>query len=110
MFQLSVQQVRLKQPTAGDKTPEWQARLVVLGFLICCVVYFVLCRRLSLAFEWVFLAGFPAALIPLLASRWLAPRSRWPIVVETAITGCAFAGYFWTSVALLWWKYSTGPQ
>ena len=108
MFQMTVHQVRLgKSPPAVAK-PAWREWLVVLAFLIICFLYFVLCRRLSLAFEWVFLAGFPAAIVPALASRWLAPRFRWPMVVEVVFTACAFSAYFWGSIALLWWKYPAG--
>ncbi|HEY3967877.1 MAG TPA: PQQ-binding-like beta-propeller repeat protein [Planctomycetaceae bacterium] len=107
-FQMAVQQVRLGKKPSADAGSAWRERLVVLFFLIFCFVYFLLCRRLSLAFEWVFLAGFPAALLPLLASRWLALRFRWPIAIEMAGTACAFTAYFWASIALLWWKYPAG--
>jgi outer membrane protein assembly factor BamB len=110
MFQIAVNQIQMKPPANGQKASEWRAWLVVFGFITICLAYFLLCRRLSLAFEWVYLAGFPAALIPLLAGRWLAPKIRWPFVIEIASAACAFTCYFWISVALLWWKYPAGPQ
>lgn len=110
MFQAAVYQVRLGTTRTVDEPPAWRARLIVLAFLLTCLVYFVLCRRLSLAFEWVFLAGFAAAVIPIVASRWFSRRFRWPMIAETAFTACAFSAYFWASVALLWWKYPPGPS
>ena len=49
-----------------------------LAFIAVCVVYFLVCRRLSLATEWVFLIGFAAAL-PIAIFSALASQS-----VETA--------------------------
>ena len=104
-FQATVHQVRLgRQESAGEPT-SWRSRCIALAFLVICYGYYVLCRRLSLAFEWVFLSGFVAAIPVALAGRWLARRSARPIVVGIVSTACEFSAYYWASVAWLWWKY-----
>ena len=83
----------------------WQSRTIALAFLAVCVVYYLLCRRLSLVFEWVFLSGFAAAIPVALAGRWLSRRSPGPMIYNVVFTAASFAAYFWGSVAWLWWKY-----
>jgi outer membrane protein assembly factor BamB len=104
-FDAAVCQVRLSRGATGEIRASWRERIVVCVFLVVCLVYFVLCRRLSLAFEWVFLAGFPAALPWLLLSRWLETRVRRPAVLAILLAGLAYSSFFWSSVAMLWWKY-----
>jgi membrane protein YdbS with pleckstrin-like domain len=78
-----------------------QSWLAVLFLLATSVIYFLLCRRLSLVFEWVFLAGFFAALPFNLAGKaWFANR-RWTSVWRLTMTGLGFSAYYWSSVAIL---------
>ena len=78
-----------------------QSWLAVLFLLATCVIYFLLCRRLSLVFEWVFLAGFVAALPFNLAGKvWFASR-RWARVWRLITTVLGYSAYYWTSVAIL---------
>lgn len=44
-------------------------------FLAVCFVYFLLCRRLSLVFEWAYLMGFPAAVPFSIAAAKLRNRT-----------------------------------
>jgi len=104
-FQAVMQQVRIGRREPGDAASSWQSRGVALLFLFICYGYYVLCRRLSLAFEWVFLSGFVAAIPIALAGRWLGRRSKWPVLVGIVSTALEFSAYFWASVAWLWWKY-----
>jgi len=73
-------------------------------FVLLCLGYFLLCRRLSLVTEWAFLAGFPAALPCTLLASYLA-QGRHRAVVAIAGTVLSFTAYYWGSVALLAWKY-----
>jgi outer membrane protein assembly factor BamB len=70
--------------------------------------YFWLCRRLSLVFEWAFLAGYLPALLMVLVDRWVCGRS-WHNGLKNlalaSVTFLGFAGFYWSGVALLWLRY-----
>jgi outer membrane protein assembly factor BamB len=104
-FQATLQQVRIGRNAPAGARSAWQSRCVALAFLVICYGYYTLCRRLSLAFEWVFLSGFIAAIPVALAGRWLSQRSGRPVLVGVIFTACEFSAYYWASVAWLWWKY-----
>ena len=75
----------------------------LLFLLITCLVYFLLCRRLSLLFEWTFLGGFVAAVPFNLAGKrlsvtWPAWKKTWQFVM----TGLGFSAFYWSSVAILY--------
>ena len=90
-----------KRSVQKSKRQRMQSWLAVLFFLTTCMLYFLLCRRLSLVFEWVFLAGFFAALPFNLAGReWFANRS-WKSLWRLTMSGLGFTAYFWASVAIL---------
>lgn len=83
----------------------WRDRLVLCVFLTLCTGYFLLCRRLSLAFEWAFLAGFPAAVPFLLAGRWQSRRHRFACLGEVLLIAAGFGAYYWSSVGGMFLKY-----
>ena len=90
--------VRSVQLTRRQRIQSWMA---VLFLLTTCLMYFLLCRRLSLVFEWVFLAGFFAALpFNLAGKEWFANRS-WTSLWQFSMSGLGFTAYFWASVAIL---------
>ena len=74
------------------------------GFLVSCVAYFLVCRRLSLVFEWVFLCGFMAALPLTLAGRYVFAGRRWSWLWEAISTAAAFAAFFWFAALVLWMR------
>ncbi len=103
-FQAAVYQIRPRGKSSGDRFIAWRARLVGLFFLGTCMVYFLVCRRLSLVFEWVFLCGFVAAL-PFCLAGVLSFRQRsWYWCWEGLMTSVAYAAFYWSSVAVLAWK------
>ena len=98
--------------------------IVALLFLVTtCLAYFLLCRRLSLLFEWAFLGGFLAAVPFNLLSKnlfrpcdtwtgdasfcgndrtgWLS-RNRWTKTWQFLLTGLGFSAFYWSSVAILY--------
>jgi len=89
-------------------TPRWMGYLVLALFLGICAAYFVLCRRMSLAFEWVFLVGFPVVVpFALAIQKWR--YSGWLRTVIAILTvAVAFAAYYWSSVGVLIWRYQGG--
>jgi hypothetical protein len=104
-FQATMHQVRVSRRGMRGETNNLRSRLVALMFLAICVGYYVLCRRLSLVFEWAFLCGFGAAIPVSLVGRWLARRSARPLILDFVFTAGSFSAYYWGSVAWLWWKY-----
>ena len=78
-----------------------QSLSAAIFLAVTCLVYFLLCRRLSLVFEWVFLIGFFGALPFNLASEKLFTQRRWTSIWQIVMTGIGFSAYFWTSVAIL---------
>ena len=85
----------------------WAGRAVLLGMLSICLTYFLLCRRLSLAYNWVFLMGLPMAVPPLLLARRINGTGwrNWAAII--ALTLIAFAAFYWSTVGMLLWKYPT---
>ena len=81
------------------------ARLWLVGFVAVCFGYFWLCRRLSLAFEWTFLMGFPAAL-PLLWFNKIVKENHRPYSLkEWAVSCLAFSLFYWVGAGVILWKY-----
>lgn len=70
------------------------------------LAFFWLCRRLSLVFEWAFLAG-PLASLPLqaLVARWRRRLGILAPLVTILLECLAFTAFFGLSVAILKWKY-----
>jgi outer membrane protein assembly factor BamB len=103
-FQAAAFEIKFGVPRPGDAWLRWRPRLVAATFVACCVVYFLLCRRLSLVFEWVFLCGFAGALPFALAGSHFFPERRWRFAWFSLMTAAAFASFYWFAVAVLWLK------
>lgn len=90
----------------------WRKRIVAAlsgAFWLCvCIGYFLLCRRLSLLFEWAFLAGFLAALpFNIVGAHWFANRS-FTFVWRILMGALAFSAFYWSSVGYLLLRYESG--
>ena len=103
-FQAAVSEIRLDARRLDRSWSRWRARLVGATFVGCCVGYFLLCRRLSLVFEWVFLCGFAAAFPFALAGSHCFRERRWRFAWLCLMTFVAFASFYWSAVAVLWLK------
>ena len=71
-------------------------------FITTCLAYFLICRRLSLVFEWVFLIGFAAALPFSMFGRFAFAARRWHPLWMILWTALAFTAFYWSSVAFLY--------
>lgn len=102
-----VTRVRLHRSTANPPPPaaDWRGYFALAGFILVCLVYFLLCRRFSLLFEWVFLAGFLFATPPALASVWCTRNLRLARVSEIGWVATSFTLFYWSSVSILWLRY-----
>ena len=89
--------------TGADKLKEW---FRVLIFVAVSLLYFLLCRRLSLVTEWVFLVGFPLALpfsrIAADFENRIGP-GRFVVVLCSILLG--FSAFYASAVMLLRLKY-----
>ncbi|MEO2014949.1 MAG: PQQ-binding-like beta-propeller repeat protein [Fuerstiella sp.] len=98
-------------PKAAEKTEEksvirfLRRRLPLFIFLCICMAYFLACRRLSLVFEWAFLAGFAGAVPVVWLLRWLRTRERRLPVAEGFVSCVGFAAFFATAVGFLRFRY-----
>ncbi|MCA9114142.1 MAG: PQQ-like beta-propeller repeat protein [Planctomycetaceae bacterium] len=98
-----------RQPTGSTQevpqTGRWQERLTLLWFAAVCAAYFLLCRRLSLVFEWPFLMGFVGAM-PFLWFRNQLPPGRWrTYAISPMLTALAFTGFTVCGCLSLWLRY-----
>jgi outer membrane protein assembly factor BamB len=101
--QLALVAIVGSQRRTGSGLRGWLATCAVVGFVVVCVGYYELCRRLNLAPAWTFLMGFlpswPAA-IPA-ARRLLDHRS---LLGNAICIVLAFTLFFWGSAACGWMK------
>jgi hypothetical protein len=105
-FGLAATSYQVGMGNNASRRAAWTGRLALLAFVALCVAYFLLCRRLSLVAEWVFLIGFPAALPAILIARRQAASQRLPRIREAAMIAAGFALYYWACVGVMLWKYS----
>ncbi len=83
----------------------WGERLILTLFLAVCVLYFLMCKRLSLVFEWAFLSGFLGAIPFLLIKKKLPDKPLGRIVGVPVLTLFAFTGFYGAGIAVLIWGY-----
>jgi hypothetical protein len=82
---------------------EW---LGVVFLLTVSLGYFLLCRRLSLVFEWVFLAGYPVALpFCRVAARLRNRTGQLSVVAECVAIAVAFSAFYAAGVVVLTGRY-----
>lgn len=99
-FQVAVYGVRFRNPQAISRAVRWRSRLAGLFFVLTCLAYFLICRRLSLVFEWAFLVGFGPAAPFVLAGAALFRQRAWRAAWECLLATIAFAA-FYGSVAVV---------
>ena len=94
VFEPVIASVRKRKAHNGPTGRPWTERILLLLFFSVCLIYFALCRRLSLVFEWSFLIGFVGA-IPFcrLKSR-VSNAKLWESGVKLLLTGLAFTAFF----------------
>ena len=107
-YQPFIDRIQLRRGPGG-----WRERLspglAMFWFLCVCVAYFLICRRLSLVFEWVFLMGFISAIPFSLAGRMLFVSRSWSWLWRAALTALSFSAYYWSSVAVLAMRVGPAP-
>ncbi len=87
-------------------------RIPVTVLLVVCAAYFLICRRLSLVFEWAFLTGFAGA-FPLFAIMRLLDRpsaseltvSYRRLLIRMVAILAGLVLFFAASTAFLKWRY-----
>ena len=96
---------QLKSADESVKPNPILARITLLALIVVSLAYFWLCRRLSLAFQWSFLMGFPAAL-PFL---WIVKRSVQSdaaySIWQWLLSALAFSAFYWAGAGVILWVY-----
>jgi outer membrane protein assembly factor BamB len=89
--------------TRKQKLADWGR---VTAFIVVLLIYFLLCRRLSLVTEWVFLVGFPAALpFSRISSRFETRPGLKAKLICLVSTLVGFSAFYVSAVKLLEFKY-----
>jgi outer membrane protein assembly factor BamB len=90
-----------------SRTGRWAARLLLVMFLSVCVAYYLICHRLGLAFEWVFLSGFAGA-VPFLAAAKRPAFGHWrSALIQAVYFTAGYTAFYGLAVAILTWRYHT---
>ncbi|WP_417389775.1 PQQ-binding-like beta-propeller repeat protein [Gimesia sp.] len=83
----------------------WRDYLPLLVFVGITTFYFLLCRRLSLVFEWAFLAGPIGALLPGLLDAQLPKEKFSGIGFSALLKLVTYAGFYGSGIVVFWLKY-----
>ena len=103
-FQAAIAESRSRASNSAGHSSRLRSFATLLLLFASCLAYFLLCRRLSLVFEWVFLCGFIAAApFSIVGSMWFQDRT-WRPAWEGMLTLLAFASFYWASAAILIFK------
>lgn len=91
------------------RTPQQKARWhdywPLIGMVTAFIAYFLLCRRLSLVFEWAFLAG-PVGALPVGWWEWnLKRNSRVRMCVSVLLKLITYTCFYGSGLVVLWLKY-----
>jgi outer membrane protein assembly factor BamB len=92
-----------KQPNRA--LARWKSRGLIALFLAVCIGYGLLCQRLGMAMETVFLLGFVGAFPWMLFAGW---RSATPTVRNWEHWIWLLAGftlYYWSTAGFVWWRW-----
>lgn len=103
-WQMAIDSVTL-QRQSQPLAQQWRSRVTLIFVVLVWVGYFLLCRRLSLVIEWVFLTGFIGALPFSLAGRFWFEDKAWAKFWKFFMTIAAFSAFYWSSVAFLMLRY-----
>jgi hypothetical protein len=104
-FEPVIGMLRKRKKDSLSVSQKWGERLMLIVFLAVCVLYFLMCKRLSLVFEWTFLSGFLGAIPFLLIKKKLPDKPLGRLVGVPVITLFAFTGFYGAGVAMLIWGY-----
>ena len=103
-FEICIYEAQLKR--SKSKVNPWPGRIAFLTLFVSIAAYYLLCRRLSLAFEWAFLTGFPFSVPFLLLARKQLTKSDYRSqFMEWFWWTIALITFYWAGAGLILWKY-----
>ena len=103
--------VKIGNASKAPQISYWKDRFPLICFLFISILYYLVCRRLSLVFEWAFLAG-PIGAIPIglweqqvkkNTSSKILPGFK--ILLRVVLKLITFACFFGSGVIVLWLRY-----
>ena len=93
---------RREKARPQQRRSRWGEWLRAGTFLSVCLAYFLICRRLSLVFEWAYLMGFPAAVpFSYLAARQRNRTGPLSVPTEAILTLAGYTAFHFSVVAVL---------
>ncbi len=107
-FEIAASQLRSRSVSVSGQQ-RWRERFGLAFWLLAMLIYFLICRRLSLVFEWAFLIGpLGAWPVQLWTNHWR--KGHQPVtwrgrVWLATLQVLAFAGFISAAVLGLKWKY-----
>lgn len=101
--QVAINTIAAPTTQPGGKPSRWRSLMVTFFLLGTCLAYYLICRRLSLVTEWVFLVTFLACW-PLAVPAARRLRRQRPVWVEFLWAAAAFSVYFWAAGGILIWQ------
>ncbi len=93
-FEPVVSSVRNKKDSPRSRPAAWADRIAFIGFLAVCLAYFLICRRLSLVFEWSFLLGFLGAIPFYRLKNRFHSAGIGSVSIRLLLTALAFSGFY----------------
>jgi outer membrane protein assembly factor BamB len=102
-FAIGFLELSPKKVNANVRLRSWFAAIL---FLSVCALYFLLCRRLSLVFQWAFLTGFVGALPVSIVAQLRNSSSSIERLWQSLSSLFAFTAFHWTAVAMLYLRYT----
>lgn len=89
----------------GQRAAIWRDYGPLIGLIGVFTFYFLICRRLSLVFEWAFLAG-PIGALPAGCSEWyLKPQTPLQVCFVLLLKLITFTCFYASGVFVLWLRY-----
>lgn len=93
-FEPVVLAVRKRTSEKSRSAIIWKERTALLFCATTCVIYYQLCRRLSLVFEWAFLMGFFGSIPFLLIQNKIKNSRMGNLLLRPLLILLAFSGFY----------------
>ena len=106
-FEIAVYRSTLHRfKTSNSRSRRLQDLTIAVMFVTICGAYFLLCQRLSLVTQWLFLCGFSTACPVVLVGRRFSQRpGRWNLLAEFGLTLIAYTAFHYGTVLVLSFQY-----
>ena len=103
--QLTLNAVVRSNAEPRPRGSRWIPALAVTCFVAVCVLYFLVCRRLNHAVQWMFLFGFfPSWAVAVPGAYRM--HSPGPLLRDVLWAAASFTLFYWSGAVAIWLKMS----